>query len=266
MELSSARREVLSSRIPVSDPKQANAISASCNYQLRLIERETASGADKAPTPLSAEERANFVRASKSYDFESPEFKTWLLRNNLLKKATERDVDFAWRAFSTIRKLYQYQYDENQNRCVSALCLVNKTDCGGLSYLFIATLRANQVPARALIGRWLKTGSEPGSLENFYGGVHVKAEFFTGEAGWVPVDLSLAVSNIYNAQIEFFGRCGSDFVTLHIDPDLEMNSIWFGAKTVHSLQNPLYWVTGTGSTGGATTECIWQTAPATPPR
>lgn len=265
-ELSPAKRMVLRARIPVANSKRINEISARCYYQIRLLERGLAPGPDNdrtardLPTPA---ELLRYVSPSTSYDFQSPEFKAWLKNNGLSKHSAERDVDFAWRAFAIIRKLYEYKYEQTQNRCVSALCQTDSTDCGGLSFLFIATLRANGVPARALIGRWLKPDVQPGSAENGYGTTHVKAEFLANQAGWIPVDLSQAVSNKSQAQSEYFGKCGSDFVTLHLDPDMEMDTIWFGTKSVPFFQSPLYWVSGTGSTGGATVESSWQTGPAT---
>lgn len=264
-ELSSVKREVLRALIPASNSNLYNKISARCYYQIRLLERGIAPGPDndkparKLQTPA---ERLRYVSTSTSYDFQSPEFKAWLKNNRLLKQTAERDVDFAWRAFATIRKLYEYKYEQTQNRCVSALCQTDSTDCGGLSFLFIATLRANDVPARALIGRWLKPDDQSGAAQNEYGTTHVKAEFLANEAGWVPVDLSQAVSNKTQAQSEYFGKCSSDFVTLHIDPDMEMDTIWFGTKSVPFFQSALYWVSGTGSTGDATVESSWQTSPA----
>lgn len=265
VELSSAKREVLRARIPVTNSTGINQISARCNYRIRIMERGIASGPDandkalEVPTPA---ERVRYVSPSTSYDFQSPIFKTWLNTNALLKQVSERDVDFAWRAFATIRKLYEYKYVQAQNRSVSALCQTNSTDCGGLSFLFIATLRANGVPARALIGRWLKPDAQRAAAENEDGKTHVKAEFLANKVGWVPVDLSQAVSNKTQAQSEYFGKCSADFVTLHIDPDMEMDTLWFGTESVPFFQSPLYWVSGTGSTGGAIVETGWQTGPA----
>jgi transglutaminase-like putative cysteine protease len=87
-------------------------------------------------------------------------------------------------------------------------------DCGGLSLLFVAIMRTNEVPARTLFGRWaiLQTDS--------YGQYHVMAEFFVSKSGWVPGDVSGTVVHRPLALGALFRNADGQFLAFHIDPDL----------------------------------------------
>lgn len=259
-ELSKFKRDIFCVRHAVQNKTDATKLSARFYYQLVLTARQLCSAPLQVPM-LSAHDRLRYLAESTSFDFNNAVFRNWLRVRKLKKEPSERDIDFAWRLYLTIRRDYHYMYDMNQQRVASYLCSVDKTDCGGLSFLFVSALRANGIPARALIGHWLKPGAGPNSKENDYGKVHVISEFYANGAGWIPVDLSLAVSNKSDNPLSNFGNCDSNFVTMHIDPDLVIDSLWFGEQNVPILQNPVYWVTGRGTTNGANVKMYWQTTP-----
>ena len=85
------------------------------------------------------------------------------------------------------------------------------------------------------------------------------AEFFARGIGWVPVDLSSAVlHDKTEAGLLFFGHDPGDFLTLHVNPDLVVDSVHFGRKEVDCLQGIAFWVTGSGSTDGQTIREDWK--------
>ncbi len=76
----------------------------------------------------------------------------------------------------------------------------------------------------------------------------MKATFFAAGVGWVPVDIGSAMLLDKSSEgLEFFGTDNADFLTLHVDTDLEFDTVFFGRKTVETVQAPVFWVTGSGS-------------------
>ena len=76
----------------------------------------------------------------------------------------------------------------------------------------------------------------------------MKAAFFATGIGWVPVDLGSAlVLDKSQEGLEFFGIDSADFLTMHVDTDLEFDTVFFGRKTVESVQGPVFWVSGSGT-------------------
>lgn len=259
-ELSPEHRYVLLSQIPADTPLLKTQVAAKAVYHLTVAGRQLNPGAAKTKVdPLSESDRKIYTAASETIDFQSPSFQSWLKKKGLLRQAGERDIDFAWRTFSAIRRQFNYQYVESQDRHASVICQQQSSDCGGLSWLLVSTLRANGIPARSLVGRWQKTNNNPDSAENMFGECHVKSEFFAENVGWIPMEISGAVSSPGVDQLQFFGRFAGDFITLHLDTDLILNSIWFGISKVRNMQSPLFWVTGSGTVSGNSTETTWQT-------
>jgi len=144
-------------------------------------------------------------------------------------------------------------------RSASHVCEAGKSDCGGLSVLLVAALRANQVPARVLVGRWAHSSKSGEQLEgeNYYQ-THVIAEFWADGVGWVPVDMALGLHKQPPGQeFKHFGNDPGNFLALHIDPDLVLDR---GRETVRIpwLQGVAYWVTGRGTTDGPRFKEKWE--------
>lgn len=254
-ELSSLHRKLLLARVPASSPELKKNLNIRAQYLIRLFTKELVAGA--GPAVVSGDS-ANYLCDSKTLNYNSPAFSNWLKSNNLRRRKDERDIDFAWRTYTFMRKSFTYNYDRNQDRKISTLCSTTASDCGGLSFLYCGALRANGIPARPLVGRWIKKdGSDDNANE--MGQVHVKSEFFAKNVGWIPVDMSFAVSNKNDDPLKYFGKFNGDFVTFHTDTDLLVDSIWFGKSEVPWMQSPLFWVTGGGKLDGSTDTVVWQT-------
>ncbi len=119
------------------------------------------------------------------------------------------------------------------------------TDSGGLSIVFASVLRASGIPARVASGRRLRD-PKPGEITSDE--PHVRAEFFATGVGWVPVDIGCAMVLDKSPEgLEFFGADNADFLTLHLDTDLDFDTVFFGRKTVEFVQAPAFWVSGSGT-------------------
>src|SRR5687768_14898830 len=114
------------------------------------------------------------------YDFDSPAFQQWLDDAGLRRRAGEPDLAFARRAHRAIATDFDYESRSDGDRRASAVAAAGKSDCGGLSVLFVSTLRANGVPARSLQGRWARDGEHGRMVGDIpFLQQHVKSEFFS---------------------------------------------------------------------------------------
>lgn len=259
-EQSNSHREILLIRVPVQNKSLQQDLTARIHYFMTLYSKKLVDGPPEEPVELlTASEQTKYLNASKTIDYRAADFQKWLLSQDLSRQSNEKDIDFAWRSFLQLRKLYEYNYAPKQDRRISTLCTTGSTDCGGLSFLFCGIMRANGIPARPLVGRWLKPDPDPDSTKPIKGQFHVKAEFYAAGIGWVPVDMSLAVSNKSEAGSKYFGVFDGRFITFHEDTDLLVDSIWFGQNEIGWMQSPLYWVTGGGNLNDDTETLIWQT-------
>lgn len=72
---------------------------------------------------------------------------------------------------------------------------------------------------------------------------HVKAEFFAEGVGWVPVDIGSAVVLAKSGDgLEYFGKDEANFLTLHLDTDIEFGTTYFGRQTMPSLLRAAFYV------------------------
>ena len=198
---------------------------------------------------LPEKERKLYLTEYGDCDYTSAAFMKWLKKENLARKAGESEIDYTRRVFLAIRAGFQYEYKPDMDRTASAVCAAGKSECGGLSMLFVAALRAHGIPARSLYGRWAESADPDVKLNGTrYYQWHVKAEFFAAGVGWVPADLSGAILHDKTpAGLEYFGHDKGDFLTFHIDPNISIDTKLSGKNVLNSLQRPAFWVHGKGS-------------------
>jgi hypothetical protein len=116
----------------------------------------------------------------------------------------------------------------------------------------VAVLRANDVPARVLPGRLAKSAEGPSSS------CHVRCEFFAGDIGWVPVEITSAVAFKKSPDGNFFGVDDGNHLAFHADTDLVLDTKLNGKQTIPHVQWVLYWVDGTGTLKNHTREVKWE--------
>lgn len=209
---------------------------------------------------LSYGEKKQFLAETELFELRDPGFVNWMREGKLIRdRKEEGQIDFARRVFLKIADDFSYIYERDMDRRVSRVCEARKSDCGGLSTLFVSAMRANGIPARTLAGRWAKSavpGEFLGSVP--YSQYHVKAEFYADGVGWVPVDMAAAVDReSAEAQLRYFGQDKGDFITMHLDYELVVDTIHFGEKTIRCLQGASYWVTGSGTLDGRKRTETW---------
>jgi transglutaminase-like putative cysteine protease len=257
-------RALLRAQIPVTKASLEHGLSGRAEYRATLYRRDLVrreSGKTYPPAEtLSKTERNLSLAETTSIDFSADVFQRWLNSQGLRKTPDEADLDIARRAFLAITHAYGYEYSETMDRHASVVCQHHKADCGGMCALFAATLRANQVPVRLLLGHLAKSEDpNPPPHGRVAHCCHTKAEFYAQDIGWVPVDLSSAVEyDKTPAGLRYFGHDKGEFITLHLDYDVEFDTVARGMRTARHLQNVRYHVVGNGNLDSAKIDHRWQ--------
>ncbi len=185
----------------------------------RLVRLDGASRPPPVP-PLADAERAAYLAATPTFDHDSPAFRDWLTAHKLARRPGEDELALAARVLEEERYQYDYQFDPAEAKRASVACTKRMADCGGMVFVFVAALRANGVPARALVGRLAKpraAGSKAGEIG--YDRPHVRAEFWADGVGWVPVDPNAVQADRRRPVRSFLGTDPGDLLVLHADAD-----------------------------------------------
>jgi hypothetical protein len=263
-EQSAEKRGVFLVRVRADNPTLKQELSLKGVYETTLrsrVLRPLRNGERKPKVAdLTPADRKLYLAAAGDIDFNQPDFKNWMTAQRISRDAKTHDVDVAREIFLAIRAKCKYEFKDKMDRRASAVCVSEKSDCGGLSHLFVAACRAQGIPARVLFGRWAKSVDSKETLDGkTYFQWHVKSEFFAAGVGWVPVDMAAGVSSHPTATgLDYFGVDKADFITFHVDPNLELDTIHFGKPSVLCLQSPLFWVSGGGSTEPTTVNEDWK--------
>ena len=227
--------------------------------RVRLEYRATLSGRElmlrepgrtyATPERLSAAEREQFLETNQLCDFQSPDFERLVAEHALARRSDEGEIAYARRVFLALKHRLHYEYHWTMDRRATQVARTWSTDCAGMSVLFTSLMRAHAVPARVLAGRWARS-SQSGAIvgDVQYYQQHVKAEFYAERVGWVPVDLSSAVEHDHSsAGLQYFGRDQGNFLTIHIDPLVQVDTRHFGRQTFTWLQGVHYYASGKGT-------------------
>lgn len=177
-------------------------------YTNRLVPRTAGQPAPERRLP--PELLAAYTRVGD--DIKAKMFQDFLDRAGLRRGPKEGAVTFARRAFLYVARHFKYGPGTEGVDTVQS----GVGDCGGLSWVFVRALRANGVPARALLGRWADSEAPAQGGKPYDGRFHVKPEFFVDGLGWVGADMSGGVTAEGNPFI-CFGTEGGDFVVLDLD-------------------------------------------------
>jgi transglutaminase-like putative cysteine protease len=213
--------------VPVANPKAGSGLTVKFEVEATLRSRRMVElTADEKPPAVAAPtaaERKCYVSPSTRVDHTAKAFRDWLTAKKLIRGKGEGELDFAARVLEVIRADYTYFYDPDEDKRASVTCRRTKTDCGGMAYLFLAAMRANDVPARMLVGR-LALPREPNATryDLGYDRPHVRAEFYVADVGWVPIDPQQANTARQTPLSQLIGRDDGDLLVLHIDSELQL--------------------------------------------
>lgn len=213
--------------------------------QRKLVPVPEGAEANKAE-PLSAGEWELYLAPTEFYDFNERGFQRWLTKHDLDRLDNESTVDFAKRVFLLLYGELKYDATGASDQA-SVVCRTRKSHCGGLSSIFVATMRANGIPARWLLGCWAD------------GGPHVMAEFYAEDIGWVPVDPAVSIyhfpGNPETALEKGFGVSDGNFFTTQVDHGLEYESDTTGKLVMAWPYSAMG--EGKGNTRNWRTDVVW---------
>ncbi|MBX9584800.1 MAG: transglutaminase family protein [Gemmataceae bacterium] len=245
--------------VPVADPQPGAKLALRLDVTATLRSRKLVplrpGEAPPAVPALTPQEGKHYLAPSPQIDYEKEAVQGWLDAKGLRREKGEDPVAFATRAVGAIWAAFAYKYDPGDDeKRASVACTRQTADCAGMSYLLVAALRANNVPARVLVGR-LAEPRKPkvGPADPGYDRPHVRAEFYLAGVGWVPAD---PVDNVV-------GDDPGDLLVLHADTDLRL-PFPDKERTARLLQvGPYYWANGRGRFDGAEGPTGWEvkTAP-----
>lgn len=256
-------RSLWRSRIRATNSDLERRFAARMRLEADLYSRELVDSEDalNVVEPLPESLFDQYTAPTALIDFLSKDLAKWSDTVGLDRQDHESQVDFARRVYRTIQRGFTYSYTRKMDRRASTVSRLKTSDCGGLSILFLSILRSNDIPARLLVGRWAKSAEPGDKLEGLdYEQQHVKSEFFAAGVGWIPVDMSLGVGDGKSTDPNFFGKDPGDFITLHFDHDIAVDTIHFGTESLTWLQGINYWVAGTGDLSKVRIEKSWTVA------
>lgn len=242
----------------ISSKDQQNKIEFVIKVQAELFSRklEAKKADDEQKTDdLSAKERETFLRPSAMLDFDNEMFTPATKRSE-----NESEIAYAKRVFRELARTFSYEYVKNMNRKATFVQTAKKSDCGGLSILFVSILRSQGIPARVLAGRWAHSSNEETVNGMKYYQEHVISEFYAQGIGWVPADLASAILHDDSEEkLTFFGNDSGDFLTFHIDTDVQIDSGGvFGVHTFDMHQRPSFWLFGKGDSSNVVETEKWR--------
>lgn len=197
-----------------------------------------------AAKPVTAPAPGQFLASTESINWKDSAFQDWLDDARLRRKSGEPAVGYGERVYDYFRAHGRYVYPPVSAWNSAACCRRLRTDCGGFSLVFTAACRANNIPARLLVGQCFKARRLSNGTVALTGGrqAHVIAEFFDPQIGWIPEDISSTFLRTPGyPDLNFFGRDPGYFFAWHTDTDFHFDTPRKADAHVQWIQNPNLW-------------------------
>lgn len=235
----------------VRDPMPGGGLTIRQEVEATLRRRELVPlGPGEVPpkvTPLTPTELKYYTSATPQIDIDARAFRDWLAVRELRAKKDEQPLELAARTLDAFRADLTYRYETGDEKCASRVCVKKVGDCASLANLLVAVMRANKVPARALVGRLAQSrlaGSRLGDAGHDH--PHVRAEVFVLGMGWVPIDPTMVLMDKTGPVADFIGKDPGDLLVMHVGGDLKL-PFPDRERTADMLQvTPFYWTVGNG--------------------
>jgi ankyrin repeat protein len=246
-ESSGLMREYRQAMFPAGQSIYPDGFSEETVYSVQLFSRDLVPGAvtdpNSVPSLTTAEEQQYLSPNSHIFWSKGP-IHDWMIQRNLVKRDNEKAIAFAWRVSQSLHE--DFDYGQSIWNDVNDVCLNRTGDCGGLSSVIIAVLRANGIPARLNLGIWAVSSTNDPVAPTDVPPVHARLEFYCRDAGgWIPIDgggLVVWRANWKSA----FGHENGELLTTMIETDMVVQTEIFGAQTVLGLQmSPYFLAKGT---------------------
>lgn len=253
-DFSPLQRDVVFQKLIAKEKIQQESAQAKLTYRGELTAQNLVplppGEAPPMVLPLKDAEKKLALAEFGDIRFKDRDFKTWMENLGCIREPGERDMDFARKAFNKIHYKVDFDKSDKLDRKSTSVAIMGKSDHPGICNLYVAVLRANNIPARTLWGRWVRT---PKELEKFKGATQdqmgVRSEFFADGIGWVRADPGSAVFGKAKKDdpAQFFGMDYIPFFVQHIDPSFDViNPLTNRRLQLISLQMPAYWFNVSG--------------------
>ena len=226
-------------------------------FQTRqLVDGPPSDTAREIPSPAPGQ----FLASTESINWKDSAFQDWLDNTRLRRANGESAVAFGERVYNYFRVHGRYVYPPVSAWTSAACCQRLRTDCGGFSLVFTAACRANNIPARLLVGQCFKARKLPNGTVALTGGrqAHVIAEFFDPRIGWIPEDISSTFLHMPGyGDLDFFGRDPGYFFAWHTDTDFHFDTPRKADAHVQWIQNPNLWFSENADDANDTVSHSW---------
>jgi len=258
-EGSDLKRPVLRMEIKNEGNLFTSALTASTTYEATLFARRLVPGPPSTPPkPLSDEERKWYTGSTTTCDTNSPVFREFLKTNKIARNGDD-EITFARKVQHFLRMSGKYQVITGQDRRASAICQAGVSDCGGFANLYVAILRAYDIPARTLVGRIITKEHTTTDFENN----HVRSEFYAQGVGWIPVETARFGGN--DPDTNYFGVDSGDLLVFHVGTDLVLTTLHDKKEEFPWLQTLCFSAAGRGTFNGKQTHERWVVETLPPP-
>jgi hypothetical protein len=233
------RRRMLVIDHPHNDPKLRHGFTIRTTLTATIYDQQLGKG--KPPTlvaPLTPAERASYLAATGTFDFNKPIVKQWMNAHHMWKHPGEHPVDFVHRVYKELRLHLPYSTADGGPWICSQIVKVGFGECCRHGIVGTSILRANGIPARTVCGLW--------AIDAKSQGAHCWGEFFLHGVGWVPYDTTIDDSN--HTTDAYFGNKPGEVLAGMVDFDWVINAGPFGRQTTFAIDAfPAYWSEGRGS-------------------
>jgi len=255
-------RELIQLTLPVSDhPQFSQGLALSVFFEVNLVARELFFDPSVQLQAQAASQHELMICSSDlgRYHLTDQNFQQFIhAHGDLLyrnpQEIADQTIIYAQRVFHFLSEHFTVVPSADSDRNLHNIIRNKKSDAAGLSLLFCAILRCQEVPARLLVGRWVKDDPAPYTI----------AEFYVDQVGWIPADIASMISfgknKPKNAQgrLPYFGEQPTNFVALHYDFDISVDTIKYGIQTLASMQTLPFWVSGTGTEDNKQSATKWK--------
>ena len=243
-EGSPEKRRMLVIDHPHNDPKLHKGFTVRTTLTSTICDQHLVKGKPATPVaPLTKEERASYLMATDTFDFEKPNVKKWMDQHQMWIGKKEKPLEFVHRVYKELRQTLPYSMKDGGPWICSQILKVGFGECCRHGIVGTSILRANKIPARTACALW--------AIDDKSTGAHCWGEFHLAGVGWVPYDMTLGDDKKTDA---FFANKKGEHIAGMIDFDWVINTVPFGKQTVFAIDAwPAVWSEGKGSMDDAKT-------------
>ncbi|MHA2178933.1 MAG: transglutaminase-like domain-containing protein [Candidatus Thorarchaeota archaeon] len=204
-------------KVPELNPGES--FSPTVELRIDTITRDWLMEPQMTSDQLISRNRGIYCTLQKYWEIDDP------LIQEMSQKAAERtgdDESYVRLVFHKVRELVKLKTHLDERRGAARAAREKEGDCDEHADLFIALLRAVDIPARRVVGHFFKGELEPEA--------HAWCEAFLERIGWIPVDPALG--NFGTMSENYFWRIREGLLSERPTIQLKWSGIASQAPTV----------------------------------